>query len=207
MRPDRQATLVVAGCMVAMWVVAVWAVALDGAQGRLWLVPAVVALGLWAMLEVTRGALGDHAKERIVTLFLRYFMAWVALSLTTLILVRTMTTLDGVASAWATGGPRASGLIVAVGLILFGNALPTLPAPSVGRGDAATHQRVRRFVAWTVTLTGLGVGVAWIAMDPALASQTTNRLLALCFFLICGRTLVSLLDRPAVGSPTSTRPA
>lgn len=187
--------------MAAMWAVTAWAISRDWESSGPWLLPVVIASGLWAGLEVSQPAVIDRPEQRTITVFLRHFIAWVALALASLILVRTMATLDGVASAWATSGRRASGLIMASGLIVFGNALPTLPSPRCAVHEASVWQRVRRFTAWTVVLTGLGVWGSWIALDPVIASQTTNRLLAACFMLVCGRTIASHLDRSAIGSP------
>ncbi|NNF12307.1 MAG: hypothetical protein HKN72_03750 [Gemmatimonadetes bacterium] len=203
MRPDRRGTFVVGACMVAMWATLTWSLSRDGGQAILWLIPVGVASVFWALVEVRPGPT-DHPRDRSTTLFLRYFMAWVAIAVTSLMAVKTMATIESPMGTWA-GGSRASGLVLALGLILFGNALPTLSPPSSAQSGPATWQRVRRFVAWTTALTGLGVGASWIVLDPREASRVMNYLLAICFFLACGRSFAALLAPSALGSPPSTR--
>lgn len=200
MRPEHRAALTVGGCVAAMWVATAWAVVRDPELNGPWLMPVAIATALWGLVEFGRR---ERSTPSTVTVFLRHFMAWVAIAITSLILVRSVATLDGAAAAWATGGPRVAGLIVASGLILFGNAVPTLPSSGFHEREAAVRQHVRRFVAWTVVATGLAVGASWIALDPVVASQTTNRLLALCFLLIGIQQVASLLDPSAPGSPTT----
>lgn len=184
--------------MAAMWVTTGWTVARDPELSGLWMVPAVVASALWALHEVAWHGRSAHPTIKV---FLRYFLGWIAMAIASLALVQAMTAFEGAASAWATYGQRASGLIVAFGLVLFGNALPTLPSRYQTVRSAATRQRVRRFLGWVFVVTGLGVGASWIALDPEAASRVMNRLLALCFLLVCGQQIASLMDRSAV-SPT-----
>ena len=202
MRSDPRATLVVGGCIVAMWAITIVAVSRAWGPSAPWLVPAAVATGLWALLEGTRPLRGVEPRARAIAVFLRYFVAWVAVAIASLVLVQEMATSAGPLSAWATGSRPVTGLIVASGLVLFGNAFPVLTPPASLDGDPAAWQRVHRFVGWTLVLTGLGIGAAWIALDPAQASQATNRLLALGFFLIGARKAASLWGSPPMSAPT-----
>lgn len=200
MRPDRRVDYLVWVSIAGMWVVAFWHLSRASAQALPWLLPVIVTTALWTLVEWGPG----QARHPVSTLFLRIFMAWVATALAALMSVQAMATIDAV-SAWASAGSRGTGLVLATGLIVFGNALPTLAAPETASQLPATWQHLRRFVAWTLVLMGLGVGASWIMLDPIAASRVTNRLLALGFLLICGRQVVAYFARPGSRTPTQTR--
>lgn len=183
-----------------MWVSSIWALSRHGGESALWLVPVVVASALWALLEFTQRGSGDDPRSRSILVFLRYALAWVGLSIASLIVVKAMEAAGVLAFTWANYGRQVSGLMIASGFILFGNALPTLGAPRSVERRASVWQPVRRFVGWTLTLTGLAIGASWVALDPTDASRATNRLLALCFVLVVARQVMSLRDRSATGS-------
>lgn len=185
--------------MAAMWLVVFWHLSRASVQALPWLLPVIVATALWALVEW--GPRQDRHPSS--TLFLRVFMAWVATALTSLIAVQAIVTIEA-ASAWASAGSRGTGLVVATGLIVFGNALPTLAPPPTAGQQSATWQHLRRFVAWTLVLMGLGVGASWIMLEPIEASRVTNRLLAVGFLLICARQATAHFASRAVRTTTQT---
>ena len=55
-----------------------------------------------------------------------------------------------------------------------GNLLPkTLPPLVEGRCDVAVAQSLRRFIGWTLTLTGLGFALAWLVLPLGLAAPVS----------------------------------
>ncbi len=193
MPPDRRAAWVAGGAVATMTALALWAFSYAPGLDLAWLLPLAVVVLLWTVLEVARTP-GDHEpRRRALRSYLRYFIAWVALAIASFVSVDALLTTESLGSGWHVGGPRMTGLTVAFGLVLFGNALPTLGTPWRDDREPFAWQRVHRFVGWTLVIVGLGVGTAWIALSPARASTVTNLLLALCFFVVFGRKIVATL--------------
>jgi uncharacterized membrane protein len=97
-----------------------------------------------------------------------------------------------VSQAWLPAGRRAVGLLLALGMVLFGNALPTLRSPWPYPDQPFAWQQVHRFVGWTFVIGGLVVGGCWTLLLPDDAHQATIPTLVVVMVLTLARKLTSV---------------
>lgn len=186
---ERRAAVVAWICTVGAWMTFGWSLLAVGGRAWPWLLPLTVATALGFLPDASVARRTRRPEETRV--FLRYFVAWLGLSLASLMLVQTMEALGVTVLEWADLGARVPGLIAAGGLVMFGNALPRLGDPM--ERDPAAGQRVRRLLGWALVVIGLSIAVGWVVHDPPVASRLMNRLLAVCFFFACVEALSPFL--------------
>jgi hypothetical protein len=193
MRRDRVAGLAALVAVVMTTAVAAWGFAVDrDAPGR-WFFIATFPPALWAFVEYAQVRGGNAPAGRAIMTVHRCCIAWLGLLLGTRAGMGLAIHADLLDAVWLDAGRRFTGVILGVGMILFGNYLPTLRSPWSLLEQPFAWQHVHRFVGWVFVLAGLGVLACWMMLDTVSASRATVRIMAATVILGLGRKLASLI--------------
>ena len=92
------------------------------------------------------------------------------------------------------------GLLLGVGMVIWGNYVPKLLSPWSVEDEPFEWQRVHRFAGWTATLAGIAMVVVWLALPVETARLAARAILGPAFVLVVGRKLISVV-RPSPGRP------
>jgi hypothetical protein len=84
---------------------------------------------LWVFLEIARSMGDDRSAGWAIMGFHQYCIAWAGLMISSQPGLRLAIHAGLLERVWLSTGRRVVGLILGVGMVLFGNALPTLRSP------------------------------------------------------------------------------
>ncbi|HSM35115.1 MAG TPA: hypothetical protein VK837_01850 [Longimicrobiales bacterium] len=197
MRPDRLPRALAAVSVTLVAAIAWWGFSVDPEPPRRWMFLGGFLPALWAFVERGQVRGKDAEVGAAIMAFHYYTFAFIGFMLASRVGVRLMVHEQLVDPVWLASGRRFGGLALGVGMILFGNYLPTLRSPWPFEAQPFAWQRVHRFVGWTSVLGGLGVLGAWIVLPQDLAGRTTVQIVAIVALLALGRKLASLTARTA----------
>jgi hypothetical protein len=197
MRPDRLPKSLAAVSVALVATVAYWGFSVDPEPPWRWIFLGGFLPALWAFVERWQVRGRDPDVGSAIMAFHYYVFAFTGFLLASSVGVRLMVYQHLVDPTWLSSGRRLGGLALGVGMILFGNYLPTLRSPWPFEAQPFAWQRVHRFVGWTSVLGGLGVLGAWTVLPQDLAGRITAQILAIAAVLALGRKLASLTHRAA----------
>jgi hypothetical protein len=200
MRADRLPAALAAAAVTATAAVAVWGVVVVPDARLRFVLVATLLPALWAYVELAQVRGADASVADAIMKLHRYCFAWAGVMLASRIGLRLAIHTGLLGPSWLEPGRRFSGLVLAIGMIAFGNYLPTLRSPWPLHRQPFAWQQVHRFVGWVFVLSGLAVAACWLWLDASAASHASMRILAVTVVLCLGRKLASLL------SPTPPRP-
>lgn len=202
MRPDRRAGIAAAIAVVATALVACWGVLVRPTAWPRWLLSATILPAMWAFAEVVQERGRDESTGRAIMTLLRWCVAWTGLMLALSIALRLAMQAGLLSAAWQPVGRRLFGILLGIGMLLVGNALPKLRSPWPYPRQPFAWQQVHRFVGWTFVLAGLGVLGSWLFLSTAAASRATFQIMVITMVLSFGRKLASVVR---VGSRSTAR--
>jgi hypothetical protein len=160
-------------------VVAVCGISVDPDALFRWLFLAGFVPLAWAYVGSAQVRGDDEEVAAAIMDFHRYTFAFAGFMLTSRAGLRLMV-LEGLLDpSWLATGQRFSGVVLGVGMILFGNFLPALRSPWRLQEQPFAWQHVHRFVGWTFVLAGLGVLACWLLLPLDSAVRTTAVMLVI----------------------------
>lgn len=204
---ERPLLLIVATSMTLMMALAAWSwtVAISHASRRL--VTAMVLLAVWAFVE-WRG-LRQYAVRGSgagVIRWHRAVFATVALFLAMGHIVRLVFASQAVGPEWVPMARRSINGVAGALLAVWGNYLPKLMSPWQPEEEPFDWQRVHQFVGWAVTIGGIGMMLAWLALPIDRANDWDTAIIGTVVVLSLGRKLYSLATYSGPRDRTESRP-
>lgn len=194
MRRDQVAGWAAVVGVAALGLVACWGAAVRPEAWPAWLLTATILPAMWAYVEVAQVRGPDKSVgQRIMTL-IRGSIAWAGLMLGLRLGLRLAIHGGLLSEAWQAIGQQLLGLFLGGGMILFGNALPTLRSPWPYHHQPFAWQQVHRFAGWVFVLGGLAVSGVWLTMPGPSAVRTTAVVLAMTAVLSVGRKFASFFS-------------
>jgi len=192
MRSDRLAALAAGVATAASVGTAVWGYLVLPDHWPRWLVAAGWVPALWVFAELAQERGRDETIGRPIMTLLRWSFAWAGLTAAFRLGLRLAIRAGVVDGGWLPVGVHVVGLSIGVGMVLFGNALPTLRSPWRYPDQPFAWQQVHRFVGWAFVLGGLTVVGGWAMLSRQDASRLTLAVMLLVVVLSLGRKLASI---------------
>lgn len=200
MRPSRLSFWVAFGSVVVTGLVAAWGLVVDPEPAVRWLLLGAFLPTLWGYVEAAQLRGEDPRVGSAIVRVHRYCIGWVGVMVSSRVAVALAVHSALLDVVWISHGRRLSGLVLGVGLVVFGNILPTLRSPWPLQAEPFAWQRVHRFVGWVFVLAGFGILGAWTFLPVESAGRTAFVIAAIAVALGFGRKVTSLLnhsvDRP-----------
>ncbi len=125
---------------------------------------------------------------------LRALMAWTGFMISLQICFRLAIATGLPADAWRATAHRLLGIVLGVGMVLFGNALPTLRSPWPYDDQPFAWQQVHRFVGWIFVLSGLAVIGSRLFLAEAAANRAVVVILGVTVVLTFERKFASIIS-------------
>lgn len=194
MRPDQRAGLAAGVCVAALALTACWGAVVRPEAWPGWLLTATVLPAFWGYVEMAQERGRDPSVGRAILTLIRYSVAWGGLMMGLRVALKLAIhegLLDG---AWAPLGQQVTELVLGTGMILFGNALPTLRSPWRYPRQPFAWQQVHRFVGWVFVLGGLIVVGVWLTMSGRSAARVTAAVMGATAVLTLGRKFASVFS-------------
>ncbi|MHB1327033.1 MAG: hypothetical protein ACYC2K_02415 [Gemmatimonadales bacterium] len=158
--------------------VALWGYAADPTPGLRWLFLGGLLPALWALVQIAQERGRDAEVGAAIMSLHKWLIVWAGLMLSSKIGLRLAIHDELLSPSWLVAGQRINGLFLGVGLILFGNYLPTLRSPWRLSSQPFAWQQVHRFVGWVCVLGGLGVVACTVLLPLDSARQATAWIVA-----------------------------
>lgn len=199
MRPSRQSLWVAMGSVVLTGSVAGLGFVVDPDPAFRWLVLGAMLPALWGYLEAAQMHGQDPNTASAITEVHRYCIGWAGAMVSSRVAIALAVHSAVLDAVWLDHGRRISGLLLGVGLVAFGNLLPTLRSPWPLKAEPFAWQRVHRFVGWVFVLAGIGVLGAWILLPVNSAARTALLFASVAVALGFGRKIASFLTHSSRG--------
>lgn len=194
MRRDQWAGWAAGVAVAATGLAACWGFAVRPSAWPRWLLTAAMLPAAWAYVEVAQVRGRDESVGRAIMTVIRYSLAWGGLMISLRLALRLALYSGLLHPAWEPIGHQVLGLVLAAGMILFGNTLPTLRSPWPYPHQPFAWQQVHRFVGWVFVLGGLAIAGAWLTMPGPSAAHVSTMVMAATVALALGRKFASVLS-------------
>jgi len=181
-----------AGSVTAVAAVAVWGFRVAPDPGLRWFLLGASLPALWAYVEFAQVRGPDPEVGEATMAFHRYVVAFAGFMFASLIGLKLMVRTGFLDPSWSSTVERLRWLGSGVGMVVFGNLLPTLRSPWPLRDQPFAWQQVHRFVGWTFVLGGLAIIVSGAFLPLDSAERLCLAIFAIVLTLALGRKLASL---------------
>ncbi len=195
MRRSRTPQVLLTLALASSAAVAAWGFWIDPDRPWRWLLLGGVLPVLWAYVKRAQVRGDDPEVGAALMVFHRYVLAFAGFMLTSRVGIRLAVHEGLLDPTWLSTGRRLGALMMGVGMILFGNFLPTLRSPWSLAKQPFEWQQVHRFAGWTLVLGGLGVIASWTFLPLASADRASVLIVVLACLCTVGRKLASLTTR------------
>lgn len=153
---------------------------------------------VWTYVKAAQMRGDDEEVGAALMTFHRYVLAFAGFMLTARVGIRLAVHGGFLDPSWLSTGRRLGALMMGVGMILFGNFLPTLRSPWSLAKQPFAWQQVHRFAGWTLVLGGIGVIGSWTFLPLDSADRASVQIVVIVSLLVVGRKFASLTTH-AVG--------
>jgi hypothetical protein len=175
--------------------VALWGLAVDPTPAFRWLFLGGFLPALWAFVGIAQERGEDEEVGAAIMTLHKCLIVWAGLMFTSRIGLRLAIHEELLSQSWLPAGQRLNGLFLGIGLVVFGNYLPTLRSPWPLSRQPFAWQQVHRFVGWVCVLGGLGVIGCMVVLPLDSARQSSNWIVVVVGIVSVGRKFGSLTAR------------
>ena len=124
--------------------------------------------------------------------FIRYTFAWIGMMLALALAAKTFISLDFLKGDAVAFVRRFVGVLLGTGIVLWGNFLPKIPAPSL-HAPEFPWLRTHRFMGWVAVLGGILVIVMYIFTPGQIISNMLIPLVATITAVVVARRILGVL--------------
>ena len=179
-----------------------WGWVLDPSHSPRWVLVVLCVPALWGFVELVQAGDSRQDKEAIMDWHRRVF-AFTSLMIAIGLSFKLAISTGLLDAAWEPVGRRARGVMLGIGLAVWGNYLPKLLSPWSLENEPFDWQQVHRFGGRVALIGGVAVMMAWLALPMEAARIATFGITAAFVVLVGGRKFLSLATRSRRRPPTT----